>query len=234
MRNPVFTPDVTDLYLFELYASGPGGMSISTVNLQGTPAPPTYAITTIGGAHGTFTPNGTIWVSSGAMQSFAVTAEPYCHVSSIILGPVMADVALQVVFDANLAACGAPEAWLAASGLTNGIPLVNGHTDFDAAALADTDHDGMPNWAEYQAGTDPQDANSALRIISATPSGNAVTLKWSSVPGHAYDILAGTNVANAGSFLAVSNNLPASATLTNIVIVPLAGTGTGFYRVRLH
>lgn len=65
----------------------------------------------------------------------------------------------------------------------------------------DNDHDGVPNWAEYIAGTDPTDINSNLRFDSTTPqSANGqrqLTLSWLSAPGKTYEILGGSTPAGA-------------------------------------
>ncbi len=56
----------------------------------------------------------------------------------------------------------------------------------------DSDGDGMPDWAELIAGTDPYDANSVLRI-SALENGNQLVV-WESVSNIHYQVLATTNL----------------------------------------
>jgi hypothetical protein len=56
----------------------------------------------------------------------------------------------------------------------------------------DSDHDGVPDWMEMLAGTDPYNPNSFLRITGLV-SGNPVELVWSSVPNKTYQVLATTN-----------------------------------------
>jgi len=76
-----------------------------------------------------------------------------------------------------LAPDGLPIAWLLSSfGITN----VN--------ANADPDHDGMSNQQEYLAGTDPNNANSILRITSKSFSsgGASANLTWNSVLSRYY------------------------------------------------
>ena len=78
---------------------------------------------------------------------------------------------------------------------TNGITL----SDTRTVAVArigdptDSDTDGVPNWLEVIAGTNPYDPNSYLRITGLV-SGNPVKLTWSSVPGKTYQVQATTNL----------------------------------------
>jgi hypothetical protein len=74
---------------------------------------------------------------------------------------------------------------------SNGLPiaweLLNfGHTGVDPNA--DPDHDGMSNYQEYLAGTDPNDSNSVLRVTAEdfSPGGTAASLTWNSVPTRFY------------------------------------------------
>ena len=55
----------------------------------------------------------------------------------------------------------------------------------------DSDGDGMPDWKELVAGTNPYDSNSVLRI-TAIQNGNQ--LVWSSVSNINYQVLATTNI----------------------------------------
>jgi hypothetical protein len=65
-------------------------------------------------------------------------------------------------------------------------------TNPSAADSADPDGDGVPNWMEYLAGTDPTDAKSKLHFSSAAKqvvSGRPqVTLQWLTAPGKAYQV----------------------------------------------
>jgi len=54
----------------------------------------------------------------------------------------------------------------------------------------DPDHDGASNFAEFWAGTDPLDANSALRIKSTLPiDAGQIQIRWQSVAGKTYAIM---------------------------------------------
>ena len=57
----------------------------------------------------------------------------------------------------------------------------------------DSDTDGVPDWLELIAGTDPYDLNSFLHITDLVV-GNPVQLSWSSVSNKSYQVLATTNL----------------------------------------
>jgi hypothetical protein len=67
-----------------------------------------------------------------------------------------------------------------------------------AADAADPDGDGVPNWMEFLAGTDPTDARSKLHFSSAEKrvvSGQLqIVMHWQSAPGKAYEILWSTSL----------------------------------------
>lgn len=56
---------------------------------------------------------------------------------------------------------GTPIPWLFANGFS---------PDYATAELGDPDGDGVPTWQEYQAGTDPNDANSVFRVKNVAPT----------------------------------------------------------------
>ncbi|HTY88227.1 MAG TPA: thrombospondin type 3 repeat-containing protein [Candidatus Acidoferrum sp.] len=98
----------------------------------------------------------------------------------ISLSNAVAYVQTDTLWPGQLAPNGLPVPWLLAN---------FGTTNVDANA--DPDHDGMSNAQEYQAGTNPNDANSVLRITaqSFAPGGTTATLTWNSVPTRFYYIL---------------------------------------------
>ena len=84
------------------------------------------------------------------------------------------------IFVANgVTSQGTPHWWLAQHGWTN---------DFENAALADTDNDGVPAWQEYLADTDPTDADSFPWLEFLDVLQDPPVLTWPASPARAYQI----------------------------------------------
>jgi len=60
--------------------------------------------------------------------------------------------------------------------------------------LTDTDGDGMTDYAEFIAGTDPANALSNLRFLGSSSSNGVITAQWSAVPGRIYQVQSSTNL----------------------------------------
>lgn len=131
---------------------------------------------------------------------------------------------LLAMFAENLTSTGTPEWWLASHGWTN---------EFEAAALADSDADGMPAWAEYVAGTSPVDAASNLRLtVTIAPGpGSARVLQWPSVPDRWYSVFRADWVD--GEFSELTNGLPATAP-SNTFTDAEGGLSNRFYRLEVR
>lgn len=126
---------------------------------------------------------------------------------------------------------------------TNGVPVwwlrqyFPTATDFDALALADSDHNGLANWQKYLAGLDPTNPNSNLLLaLPLQPiAGSLFTITWPGVPGKTYQVEYCTTPA--GPWL---DNLPASQLTANAVQTVLTYSDytqdvvtSRFYRVKL-
>ena len=112
----------------------------------------------------------------------------------------------------------------------------------EAATTADPDGDGMNNEAEFLSGSDPTNSASALRIISAVPQNNDVTITWKTIGGRTNAVQV-TQGDVSGSY---ATNFVDITTTPHIIIsgsgdVTTNYTDTGgatnipsrFYRVRL-
>jgi hypothetical protein len=118
----------------------------------------------------------------------------------------------------------------------NGLPIAwlltwFGTTNVDANA--DADGDGMSNWQEYLAGTNPTDSNDVLRItyLARDKASSNMTLQWTSKPTRFYTIQSSSALAGASSWLDLASfGLGANSATFN------TGTTntTSFYRIRVY
>lgn len=76
-----------------------------------------------------------------------------------------------------------------------------------AGSLLDSDEDGMTNWVEYLAGTDPTNKQSML-WVSAVSDGMA--LEWPSVTGRVYSVYQTTNLTLPFGLVPGGSNLTAA------------------------
>jgi len=97
----------------------------------------------------------------------------------------------------------------------------------------DNDSDGASNLDEYIAGTDPSDPGDVLAITYAsTANSNGIfEIRWPSIEGKDYNIVARTNVFDA-TRTTLSSNLPASAPL-NVSTLQAPATATSFIEVEV-
>jgi hypothetical protein len=97
------------------------------------------------------------------------------------------------------------------------------------ADLADTDHDGMNTWQEWQAGTDPSDASSTLSLLSPfySPQTGA-TISWNSVSSRTYFVQRSSDLK---LFATVSPDIPGQPAITSFADTNAIGSGPFFYRV---
>lgn len=96
---------------------------------------------------------------------------------------------------------------------------------------ADPDHDGMNNWNESLAGTDPSEPSSVLAITAAAAgSGPQYVVRWPSVAGRVYAVERSTNLLE-GAFVPMATNLPAIPPV-NVYTDTVPASASLFYRVR--
>ena len=78
---------------------------------------------------------------------------------------------------------------------------------------SDPDGDGLTNWQEFLAGTDPRNGNSVLRIQELKIEGDEVEVSWQSVPGMVYKVAIATSMS-AEQFLPLPGTYLATGTIT--------------------
>lgn len=99
-----------------------------------------------------------------------------------------------------------------------------------SADYADPDGDGLNNWQEWVCGTNPTNALSALRLVSALPSASpSITVTWQSVVGTTYSLERSAN--SDFSFGTVASNIVGQASVTSYTDTTATGPGPFFYRV---
>jgi len=106
-----------------------------------------------------------------------------------------------------------------------GLPI-DGSFDY-----ADTDTDGHNNRQEWRCQTNPTNALSALRLLSALPAGADVTVTWESVAGVNYYLLRSTNLSAQPPFGLVVSNLAGQAGVTTYTDTNAASLAPLYYRV---
>jgi len=100
-----------------------------------------------------------------------------------------------------------------------------------SADYADTDGDGMNNWQEWVAGTNPIDASSLLKMLAPSITLSGVTVQWQSVSGKTYFIQRCGNLSVPASFLTLQGNIAGQAGTTTYLDLTATGPGPFFYRV---
>ena len=104
------------------------------------------------------------------------------------------------------------------------LDLLHGRGDYD--------HDGQPDWAEQEAGTDPTDSSSALRLW-VTGRGNQIVLRWTCVPTREYTVYTCENPGeNRWQVVPRAEMMPGdSAGEMSMTVTPGAGKNRMFWRV---
>ena len=111
------------------------------------------------------------------------------------------------------------------------------HSGIDPVFHADTTStclsDGVTNLAEYLAGTDPQSAQSYLRVdsIAASPAAG-VQLTWGSVSGRLYTILRSTSLP--GGFVPLTTHIQSTQPENIFLDSSATNAGPYFYRLQLE
>ena len=118
--------------------------------------------------------------------------------------------------------------WLASFGLPS-----DGSADY-----LDADGDGMNNWQEYLAGTNPTNASSLFKITSYQMlSSTQFVVRWSSTSNHLYDVSRATNLTTGTAGFVPqpgATNLAATPPQNAWTDSVSGASSPGYYRVRVH
>jgi hypothetical protein len=113
-------------------------------------------------------------------------------------------------------------AWLQSYGLS---------TDGTADNM-DLDGDGMSNWQEWIAGTDPTNAASVLRLQGPVINPPGLRVSWSSDTNHTYFVQRATSLKTPLSFSLLRSDIYGVAGVTAYTDATASGAnGAAFYRV---
>ena len=97
-----------------------------------------------------------------------------------------------------------------------------------SADYLDSDGDGMNNWQEWQAGTDPTNAVSLLTMTSVSNTVAGAMVTWQSVGGVTYYLQRSTDLA---AFTSIQSNIVGQAGATSYTDTSATNGGPNFYRI---
>ncbi|HWH69466.1 MAG TPA: hypothetical protein VNT26_08785, partial [Candidatus Sulfotelmatobacter sp.] len=95
----------------------------------------------------------------------------------------------------------------------------------------DADADGLNNWQEWRARTDPTNASSVLMLQTAALAGANPTVSWQGLAGVTYYLQRATHLAAQPAFSSIQSNLVGQGSIISYTDTNAVGRGPFFYRL---
>jgi hypothetical protein len=96
----------------------------------------------------------------------------------------------------------------------------------------DYDQDGMSNYAEFKAGTNPTDPNSRFAFVNAVAEPPGIRVEWSAVEGTMYKLMRSADLLTG--FTNLVTHIQATAPKNSHHDTTATGAGPYFYRVAVE
>jgi hypothetical protein len=106
-----------------------------------------------------------------------------------------------------------------------GLPI-DSNTD-----SSDADGDGMNNWQEWIAGTDPTNATSLLRLLPPVPTPPGLLLTWNGEANHEYFVERATSLVPPLTFSRLRSDVPGVVGTTTFIDPAPPAADKAFYRI---
>ena len=103
-----------------------------------------------------------------------------------------------------------------------------------SADSTDADGDGLNNWQEWNAGTNPTNALSVLRLLSPAFGAAGVAVSWQSVSGRNYFLERSTDLGAQAPFRPLATDIRGQVGTTTFTDTNAVGAGPFFYRIGIQ